>query len=96
MYAIRSYYGGFEGLIISDWYGTYSADTPAGELDLEMPGPSRWMSVEHVSAAVDAGKLTEDDINAKVYRLLATIERAGLFENPQLEPERSLNSYNFV
>lgn len=82
---------GFEGLIISDWYGTYSADTPAGELDLEMPGPSRWMSVEHVSAAVDAGKLTEDDINAKVYRLLATIERAGLFENPQLEPERSLN-----
>ena len=34
---------GFEGIVISDWYGTYSPGIVKGGLDLEMPGPARWM-----------------------------------------------------
>ncbi|MEW5719976.1 MAG: glycoside hydrolase family 3 N-terminal domain-containing protein [Chloroflexota bacterium] len=34
---------GFDGIIISDWYGTYSPKVATGGLDLEMPGPARWM-----------------------------------------------------
>ncbi len=30
---------GFDGLVMSDWYGTYSDGVPGGYLDLEMPGP---------------------------------------------------------
>jgi beta-glucosidase len=80
---------GFEGIIISDWYGTYTTNTPAGELDLEMPGPARWMGMQHVRSAIEDGRLTEEDIEAKVYRLLRTFEKAGLFESPELQPDRS-------
>ena len=31
---------------------------PAGGLDLEMPGPARWMAEEHVQKALDNGTLT--------------------------------------
>src|SRR5574341_1177392 len=35
---------GFEGIVMSDWFGTYDEAVPAGRLDLEMPGPERWMT----------------------------------------------------
>lgn len=82
---------GFDGVILSDWYGTYSADTPAGELDLEMPGPARWMHEDVVRAASDAGKISEDQIDAKVRRLLNLLAQAGLFDNPDLPPDRSVD-----
>jgi beta-glucosidase len=82
---------GFEGIIISDWYGTYTANTPAGELDLEMPGPARWMDLEHVKSAIEDGRLTEADIEAKANRLLLTFKKAGLFESPDLQPDRSID-----
>ncbi|MBN1666145.1 MAG: glycoside hydrolase family 3 protein, partial [Anaerolineales bacterium] len=34
---------GFDGIVMSDWMGTYTAGPAAGGLDLEMPGPARWM-----------------------------------------------------
>ena len=82
---------GYEGLIISDWYGTYSANTSAGELDLEMPGPARWMSLAHVQAALEAGSITEKDVEDKVTRLLTIMEKAGLFEDAELSPDRSID-----
>src|SRR5512146_579941 len=44
---------GFDGLVVSDWKGTYSEDVPAGGLDLEMPGPGRWMSPKVVKQALE-------------------------------------------
>ena len=38
----------YDGIVMSDWFGTYDAAVPAGGLDLEMPGPARWMSEELV------------------------------------------------
>ena len=80
---------GFDGAVISDWYGTYSDAVAAGGLDLEMPGPARWMNSDKVKAALDAGTLTETELNDKVRRLLGIIEKAGLFENPVILPERA-------
>jgi beta-glucosidase len=37
---------GYDGMVMSDWYGTYSDNVPGGALDLEMPGPARWMDPE--------------------------------------------------
>jgi beta-glucosidase len=82
---------GFDGLVMSDWFGTYTDAVPAGGLDLEMPGPARWMGAEKVKAALAAGTLTEDGLNDKVRRLLEVMEKAGLFENPELQPERGEN-----
>src|SRR5512141_629920 len=81
----------YEGFVMSDWFGTYDAGVPAGGLDLEMPGPARWMSEEHVRNALASGKLTEAAIDDKVRRLLCVLEKAGLFENPELHPERAVN-----
>lgn len=81
---------GFEGIVISDWYGTYSPNVVKGGLDLEMPGPARWMG-DHALAAVKAGQVNEDRINDKVRRLLRTIQKAGAFDHPDLLPERAIN-----
>ena len=81
----------YDGLVMSDWYGTYTDNVPAGGLDLEMPGPARWMSTEKVKAALAAGTLNEAGLNDKVRRLLEVIQKAGLFENPELQPERGEN-----
>jgi beta-glucosidase len=81
----------YDGFVMSDWFGTYDTNVPAGGLDLEMPGPARWMSEEHVKNALASGKLTEAALDDKVRRLLCTLEKAGLFENPELQPERAEN-----
>ncbi len=88
---------GFDGIVMSDWFGTYTDDVPAGGLDLEMPGPARYMASEVVKKALANGSLTEDALNDKVRRLLGVMEKAGLlaprppagFENPKLQPEKA-------
>lgn len=68
---------GYDGLVVSDWYGTYSDNVPFGALDLEMPGPARWMNAQKIVAAVEAGALDEAVIDDKVRRLLRLIVRVG-------------------
>jgi beta-glucosidase len=82
---------GYEGIVMSDWFGTYDTDVPAGGLDLEMPGPARWMAEEHVKKSLEKGTLTEEALNDKVSRLLRVLEKAGLFENPKLNAEKGEN-----
>lgn len=78
---------GYDGIVMSDWFGSYDTEVPAGGLDLEMPGPARWMAVEHVKNALNNGTLTEDRLNDKVRRLLGVLEKAGLLDNPILWAE---------
>ena len=65
----------YDGAVISDWYGTYSDNVPGGALDLEMPGPARWMNPNKILAAVSNGDLDEAIIDDKVHRLLRLIAR---------------------
>ncbi len=78
---------GFDGLVMSDWFGTYTSNVPAGHLEIEMPGPARWMSAKHVIAALENGSLIMEALDEKVRRILRTIERVGAFENPELREE---------
>jgi beta-glucosidase len=80
---------GYEGIVISDWFGTYDREVPNGGLDLEMPGSARWMSEEHVKRALDDGPLTEEALDDKVRRLLGVLEKAGLFDKAEIHPERA-------
>jgi beta-glucosidase len=68
---------GFDGLVMSDWYGTHSAapSLRAG-LDLEMPGPPRERGA-HLRAALAAGQAEEGDLDQAVARVLALAEWAG-------------------
>src|SRR5512134_2354590 len=79
----------YEGIVMSDWFGTYDKDVPKSGLDIEMPGAARWMSEEHVKRALDDGPLTEEMLDNKVKRLLGVLEKARLFANPELQTERA-------
>jgi len=81
---------GFDGIVISDWYGTYTPNVPTSGLDLEMPGPARWMG-RHALQAVQSGQVSEEHINDKVRRLLRTLEKAGAFEHSDLQPEQAID-----
>ena len=81
---------GFDGLVISDWYGTYSDNVPAGGLDLEMPGPARWMG-EKILEAVQSGQIDETQIDDKIRRLIRTLVRTNAFTQPAPSVEQSLD-----
>ncbi|MEP7133767.1 MAG: glycoside hydrolase family 3 C-terminal domain-containing protein [Chloroflexota bacterium] len=82
---------GYEGIVMSDWFGTYDKETPHSGLDLEMPGEARWMSEEIVKRALDDGPLTEAALDDKVRRLLNVSEKAGLFGKSEPKLERGEN-----
>lgn len=73
---------GYDGLVMSDWYGTYSDNVPAGALDLEMPGPARWMNQEKIVTAVTNGDLDEAVLDDKIRRLLRLIKRVTASNKP--------------
>ena len=51
---------GFDGVVMSDWYGTHSTAPAANAgLDLEMPGPPQWFG-EKLAAAVRDGRGRRD------------------------------------
>jgi beta-glucosidase len=81
---------GFDGMVVSDWFGTYSPAVAGGGLDLEMPGPARWMGAEAL-AMVEAGLVGEAEIDDKIRRLLRTLHRAGAFEHPEPASEQAID-----
>lgn len=81
----------YKGIVMSDWFGTYDEAVPTSGLDLEMPGPARWMANEVVKKALDNGTLPQELLDDKVCRLLGVLEKAGLFENPTLNVEKGEN-----
>lgn len=81
----------YDGMVMSDWYGTYTNAVPGGYLDLEMPGPGRWMDADVVVAAVESGQIRESHIDDKVRRLLRLLARVGAFDQPELAEEKAID-----
>jgi beta-glucosidase len=68
---------GFQGVALSDWHAARSTvATATAGLDLAMPGPSGpWGS--QLTAAVRDGQVSEDEVDAKVLRVLRLARRVG-------------------
>jgi len=82
---------GFDGAVVSDWLGTHStAPTSNAGLDLEMPGPARWLGPK-LAAAVRDGLVPESVLDDHVRRLLRLAERTGAFERQAPETEGSVD-----
>ncbi|KPL07699.1 hypothetical protein AMJ86_03310 [bacterium SM23_57] len=82
---------GFDGIVMSDWFGTYNESAANGGLDLEMPGPGKWMVFEKLQKAILNGDLQMDVIDDKIRRLLLTYDRAGLLDNPEPQAEQAID-----
>jgi beta-glucosidase len=69
---------GFDGLVMSDWFGTHST-TPAAlaGLDLEMPGPPAWFGPT-LAAAVRDRLVGESVVDGKVRNVLRLMGRVGI------------------
>ncbi len=59
---------GFDGLVMSDWFGTHSTVPAANAgLDLEMPGPPQFFG-DKLADAVRAGEVSESVLDDKAHR----------------------------
>src|SRR5580765_6659056 len=83
---------GFDGLIMSDWSGTYDgiAAANAGQ-DLEMPSGLH-MNEQTLKPAIEQGKVDIATIDDKVLRILRTALRFGWLDRDQTE--LSIPRYN--
>jgi len=69
---------GFDGLVMSDWFGTHStAPAALAGLDLEMPGPSAWLGPT-LAAAVRSGGVDESVVDGQVRNVLRLMNRVGI------------------
>ncbi len=70
---------GFDGLVMSDWFGTKSTVAAANAgLDLEMPGRGHYFG-KRLGAAVDSGDVSYEVVDDKTRRLLRLALRTGAF-----------------
>lgn len=64
-----------EGLVMSDWYGTYSvSESINAGANLEMPGPARWRSQELVGHLINAHKIDKRQIDKLATELLKWVQ----------------------
>jgi beta-glucosidase len=77
---------GFDGLVVSDWFGTHTTvDAALAGLDLEMPGPPQHRG-ELLVKAVRDGDVPEVVIDARARRVLQLAERAGVLDGTAADP----------
>ncbi|KAH8655309.1 putative beta-glucosidase [Xylariales sp. PMI_506] len=82
----------FDGLVMSDWTGTYSTtEAIKAGLDLEMPGPS-FIRGKQVNHALLCGKLTVDDIDACARRVLQFINKVLPLGIPSNAEEKTIDN----
>ena len=64
--------------IMSDWFGTYSADHALNAgLDLEMPGVNKWRSLDLVSRSIRSRKVTERTIKKRAKSVLELVQKCA-------------------
>jgi beta-glucosidase len=81
----------WDGLLMSDWYGTYSTtEAIAAGLDLEMPGPARFRG-QALQHALMANKIKQSQLDDRVRAVLKLVNHACRSQVPENAPEGELN-----
>ncbi|EEU33850.1 glycoside hydrolase family 3 [Fusarium vanettenii 77-13-4] len=83
---------GFDGLVMSDWMGTYSvAEAINAGLDLEMPGKPRWRQPQLVRQSINSHKIRPETLDERVITLLRWVQKLAI-----LNPDMVYDSDDFV
>ncbi|KAH9994097.1 glycoside hydrolase family 3 protein [Russula compacta] len=68
----------FDGMIMSDWSGTYSVDLAINAgLDLEMSGINKWRTFEHVGRCIGAKKVTIRTVKERARQVLELVQKCA-------------------
>ncbi|KAM0207327.1 hypothetical protein ACHAQD_012079 [Fusarium lateritium] len=68
---------GYDGLVMSDWYGTYGCtDSLNAGVDIEMPGPSRHRADKAIVAVV-SGKVSRKTIDERARKVLELVNNTA-------------------
>jgi beta-glucosidase len=78
---------GYEGMIISDWGAASTVEGVKYGLDMEMPGPPRQRGHDAVQKALKEGKISEQDIDARVLSTLKLLHKVGKFSDRRDTPK---------
>uniref|UniRef100_A0A8H7K4Y5 beta-glucosidase n=1 Tax=Bionectria ochroleuca TaxID=29856 RepID=A0A8H7K4Y5_BIOOC len=79
---------GWKGLIMSDWFGTYSTAEPLNAgLDLEMPGPTR-LRGPLLELAISSRKVSRSTLDERARTVLEFVQRASKAEVSATESTR--------
>ncbi len=79
---------GFDGIVISDWWGTKGDESAEAGLDLEMPGPPKHLG-PRVAERIADGSLDPAVLDSMARRLLWTMERLGVLDLAERPDEHS-------
>ena len=74
---------GFDGLVVSDWFGTHSTLAVAAGLDVEMPGPPRFLG-ELLANTVRQGEVDESAVDRAAHAVLQLIDRTSAVDPADL------------
>lgn len=79
---------GFEGLVMTDWGAMADrAESVRAGIDLEMPSPSKEFE-QDITEAVRSGKLSEDDLDKSIERVVACVLQTIENKKVQYDAER--------
>ena len=82
----------YKGFIVSDWRAVKSTASITNGLDIEMPGPGKFMTRENVLKAISDRKLSVDELDDKIRRLLRVYVKFGMVDGKLLPSVGELNS----
>ncbi|KAF2644813.1 hypothetical protein P280DRAFT_443852 [Massarina eburnea CBS 473.64] len=71
----------YRGMVMSDWGAASTVEGIKYGMDIEMPGPPNKRTPPAVHSALEAGKIHESDINARVLSTLKLLKKVGKFSD---------------
>ncbi|KIM80042.1 glycoside hydrolase family 3 protein [Piloderma croceum F 1598] len=68
----------FEGLTMSDWFGTYSIEQSINNgLDLEMPGINRWRTLDLMNRSIHSRKLMVRTVKERARKTIELVQKCA-------------------
>ncbi|TFK45937.1 beta-glucosidase [Heliocybe sulcata] len=69
---------GFDGTIMSDWFGIYSIDHAINAgLDLEMPGTNKWRTLDLMNRSIGSRKIMARTVKERARKVLELVQRCA-------------------
>lgn len=82
----------YDGFVVSDWGAVKGTESITAGLDIEMPGPGKYLTKENVLKAIDNKSLTIAQLDNKVKRILRALIKTKLIDDVKPILNSEINS----